>query len=364
MQNNTARTDKPTLIGYLPPIGGIQKTRANYNWHSHLINSGDICYTYPGTLIACGNNYKAWNFSLTAEQVNEEYSNVIFYIPCRIAPPPHDKDGYPFERATEFVSKLKIPFVSVSESIQSSAYEYEADFHKKLSPVVTRYLHTLADRSVSIGTRGEFSAEVLKKLGIKNAEVVGCPSLYINGPQLNRKLTNLPEPGNIKNVAVCYSNYQELENSRIRDFLAMAKKRNYHYVEQSFNLIVKALHYPGMIEVNDILKAMSVFHGLDEIRDLFRHGRIRYFTNYQLWENFLRTMDFAFGARMHGLTPAIHVGVPAFFIAHDARVREMCEYFQLPYTGEADIPPGAEMEYFYSRCDYGDAVTSYPSRYY
>lgn len=364
MNDDIARTEKPALIGYLPPLGGIPKTRAAYNWHRNLINIGDICYTYPGTLIAAGSQHAAWNFSTSAEEVNETYSRVIFFIPCRIAPPPYDKDGYPFETVTRFIEKLKIPFVSVSESIQSSAYEYENDFHKKIGPAVSRYLHTIADHSVSVGTRGTYSAEILGKLGIKNVEVVGCPSLYINGPELDEKLARTPDPNTVRNVAMCYSNYQKLERSRVADLLNMADQYDFHYVEQSFNLLVKAQHYPGLIEMGDLADANTVFHGLDSIRSLYRKDRIRYFTNYRLWKDFLAGMDFVFGARMHGLTPAIHSGIPALFIAHDARVREMCDFFDLPYIAESDIPDNADLDFFCSRCDYTRALSSYPEKYF
>lgn len=56
---------------------------------------------------------------MTAEEVNERFSKVIFFIPCRIAPPPYDQDGYPYAYVTDFIEKLKIPFFSLGESIQA-----------------------------------------------------------------------------------------------------------------------------------------------------------------------------------------------------------------------------------------------------
>jgi hypothetical protein len=351
------------LIGFLPSLEGIPKTSRNYPRHQSLINSGDICYTFPGTLLAAGRHFAPWNFSAPAEAVNDHFSRVIFFLPCRIAPPPHDEDGFPFAQATRFVAELKIPCVTVSESIQSSEYDYDPEFHRRLRPAVVRYLHTLADHSAVVGTRGAYSAEVLKKLGIRNVEVVGCPSLYINGPALHPGLVS-PRPfSSVRNVAVCYSNYQLREESRIRDVLAHATRHHYHYVEQSFNLLVKALHYPGFIEASDLRHARKVFHGFREIQELFRAGRVHYFTNYHLWKEFLGTMDFVFGARMHGLTPALQCGVRSLFIAHDARVREMCEFFDLPFLAERDLPATLEAEDLYNRCDYTAATAGYPARY-
>lgn len=354
---------RPTLIGYLPSLGGIPKTSTNYSHHRSLINSGDICYTYPGTLLSAGRNFGPWNFSAPAEVVNEFFSKVVFFLPCRISAPPHDEDGFPFEEATRFVERLKIPFVTVSESVQTSDYDYDPEFHKRLRPKVLRYLRTLADRSHIVGTRGAYSADVLKKIGIQNVEVVGCPSLYINGPSMRSELLS-PKPfGSVCEVAVCYSNYQFLENSRIRDVLSCAANHRYHYVEQSFNLLVKALHYPGFIEASDLVQAHRFYHGFDEIRTLFRKNRVHYFTNYHLWKSFLSNMDFVFGGRMHGLAPALHAGIPACFIAHDARVREICEFFDLPFIAERELPSRLNVEALYDQCDYRTAVVRYPEHY-
>jgi hypothetical protein len=74
-------------------------------------------------------------------------------------------------------------------------------------------------------------------------------------------------------------------------------------------------------------------------------------------------MDFAFGARMHGLTPALQAGVPSLFIAHDARVREMCEFFELPFVAEQELPEQINLDWLLAACDYTPAHRRYPDRY-
>lgn len=363
---NGNRSDKkPILIGYLPPLGGIEKSRHNYEYHKHLINIGDIVYTYAGSLLCAGKNFIAWDWTTTAKEVNEKFSHVIFIIPCRIAPPPYDSDGFPYELVTKFIEELNIPFTSIAESVQSTGYEYSQSVADNLSAKVRKYLHTIAERSNIVGTRGEFSADVLKSIGISNVEPVGCTSMYINGPRLPEKLLTMPGINEVKNIAVGYSNYQNNTHSRIKDVLALASEKGCHYVEQSFNLFVKALHYPGMIEVEDISNAKACFHGLDELLELFESQRVHYFTNYKLWREFLTKMDFVFGARMHGLTPALQSGIPALFIAHDARVREMCEFFHLPFIAEQDLPSRERLtiDYLYSQASYGQASKTYQQNY-
>ncbi len=355
---------KCILIGFLPPVGGLPKTEEFFDYHEALINTGDIAYTLAGTLLAAGKNHTAWNFSASAEIVNEHFSHVVFFLPCRIAEPPFHLDGYPYAMVTEFIENLKIPFTSVTESIQSSSFEYQSDFHKRLAPEVVRYLKVMADKSQIVGTRGEYSAEVLNKLGITNVEPVGCPSLFINGPALNASLLDKKPFRDLKNIAVTYSNYQMGECSLIRDILSLAVAHDYYYVEQSSNLVPKLLYYPHKIEAADFLKAHQWYGGLDQLRALFNQNKIRYFTNYQNWKDFLSQMDFVFGARMHGHTPALQSGVPAYFISHDSRTREMFELFKLPFASEHSFSgTGFNAEDIYERTDYHETVKVYPERY-
>jgi len=368
MNTNTSLENikgRPILIGYLPTLGGIPKTSNHYLANSRFINTGDLAYTYSATLLCTGKNFIPWDFILSAEEVNEKFSRVIFFLPCRIAPPPYGEDGFPFEFVTKFIEKLTIPFTSISESVQSSHYEYTANLAKQLQPNVTRYLHTIADHSTVVGTRGEYSADILRRIGISNVEPIGCPSLYINGPSLHPNLTSKKSFDEVKNISVCYSNYQNLKHSRIKDILKLACDNGYQYVEQSFNLIVKALHYPHMIEAVDIYNARKFYHGLEEINFLLGNQQVHYFTNYQIWKKFLSNMDFVFGARMHGLTPALHAGVPSLFITHDARVREICEFFNLPFIAEKDLPSAGNLsaEHFYSLSNFEPAAKTYKDRY-
>lgn len=352
---------RPTLIGYLPPLEGIRKTGANYPRHAQFVNIGDIVYAYAGAMLTSGRNFAAWNLTMTAAEVNEKFSKVIFFIPCRIAPPPFDQDGYAYAFVTRFIEQLKIPFFSLGESIQTKNHAYDPDFHKTLSPTVVRYLHTIADRSPLVGTRGDHSTDVLHRLGIKTAVTLGCPSLYLNGPALPSSLAQVPRQP--RHMATCYSNYQGNPHSRIRDFLELADQAGCHYIEQTFGLVPQALYYPGKVTGADIHAAKKIYQDLTPLLSLLDKGLVRYFTNYALWRDFMASMDFAFGARMHALTPALHAGTPAVFIAHDARVREMCEFFSLPFVAEQELPGTLSLDFFLSRCDYTPAMERYPATY-
>jgi hypothetical protein len=349
-------------MGFLPPVGGLPKTPDFFDYHRALINTGDIAYTLATTILAAGKNHLAWNFSASAEVVNDAFSQVVWSIPCRITPAKYD--DFPYAQATEFIEKLTIPFTSVTESIQSSSYEYDSEFHRQLRPEVVRYLKVIGEKSRIVGTRGEYSADVLTKLGIKNVEPVGCPSLYINGRSLRPELLRKKPFADVKKVAVAYSNYQLNGHSLIHQMLATAAEQGYYFVEQTSNIVPKLMYYPDRLEAGDFLKANQLYGGLAALRSIYQQGHLRYFTNYQNWKSFLGEMDFVFGARMHGLTPAVQSGVPAHFIVHDSRVREMCEFFKLPFSSEQSFAAtGFSAEALYGRTDYGELYARYPQLY-
>jgi hypothetical protein len=358
------KQSKPVLVAFLPPLGGLPKTKEFFGYHRSLINTGDIVYCYATALLAAGRNHMAWNFSADAQVVNEAFSRVVWSIPCRITDDSFEGDHFPYETATKFIEELKIPFVSVTESIQSRNYEYDSQLHKRLPAKVVHYLKAIGEKSAVVGARGHYSAEVLSRLGITNVQAIGCPSLYINGPCLRPELLKKRSFKEITRIAVAYSNYQMSSNSRISDILKLAAANDYFYVEQTANIVFKMLYYPESIQESDVQKAIKLYGGrggLESIRIIYQRKRLRYFTNYANWSSFFTGIEFAFGARMHGLTPAVHNGVPALFVAHDCRLREMCEFFSLPFVAEKDMT--LEPRVLYGMAEYDKASATYPRLY-
>jgi len=126
------------------------------------------------------------------------------------------------------------------------------------------------------------------------------------------------------------------------------------------------LSHPDKISKEDIVNAFEHYGSLNPLITLFWQNKLRYFTNYANWKSFLSSMDFVFGARMHGLTPSIHAGIPAHFIAHDNRVREMCEFFKLPFSSEADLSLSGQeinIKRLYETTDYSLAAKVYPIKF-
>ncbi|MGE0716958.1 MAG: polysaccharide pyruvyl transferase family protein, partial [Alphaproteobacteria bacterium] len=71
------------------------------------------------------------------------------------------------------VERLEGPVVAIGVGAQAPGYG-----PLDLPPGSVRFWRAVAARSVSIGVRGAYSAEVLERIGVRNVRVIGCPTLY------------------------------------------------------------------------------------------------------------------------------------------------------------------------------------------
>lgn len=97
-------------------------------------------------------------------------------------------------RWTNAISKVKIPFIFVGVGAQSDC-EYSFDFINDIRKESYAFIKAILSTGGQVGVRGFFTGEILKKLGFQESidfEVIGCPSLFMNGKDLhiniNKKL--------------------------------------------------------------------------------------------------------------------------------------------------------------------------------
>lgn len=114
----------------------MPKTAANYPYAKGRPNAGDLAFIYAGALFAIGSDFDSWDFlPLSPEEVNERYSRLVMFLPCRIIDPELDY-GWHFDRVSDFLQKLKIPVISASESIFIKEYEYPSGDLRAVPPAL------------------------------------------------------------------------------------------------------------------------------------------------------------------------------------------------------------------------------------
>jgi polysaccharide pyruvyl transferase WcaK-like protein len=243
--------------------------------------------------------------------------------------------------ADEVLAKLKIPVISFGVGAQAPRAS-----RLRLPEKAIRVWKQFADHAATIGVRGRFSAEVLNDHGIRNVEVIGCPSLFRHKDptlqigakpfeQLRRLAFSLR-----REVSAGYADDQ-------RRYLSVQKKVIKHLAEE-FDLTLTAHGEPAekaffykdaelMEKHRSLLFKEGWFDPSDEGLMAIYQDRLFYHDRVEDFDSFIRSQDLALGFRVHANLPALANGVPALFVGYDSRSQELAETFRVPCVTLDDV---------------------------
>lgn len=245
-----------------------------------------------------------------------------------------------------FLKNLHKPIHLIGLGAQATLEDMKPDdYIKTLSPDMIQWIKMIAERCISIGVRGEFTADVLKRLEIHNVDVIGCPTWFVNGfhqPVIHKKEWScFLKPA----FYTCWKPYSAWHVAWHRAILDnMLKLSDPKFILQSeFDFL------PYMIAYKDTVQFFSHFtaedfklsaeciknhFGLEEY-DVYQNQKIKnmfeIFSDMQQWADFIRTRDFSFGFRIHGSIIALKNSVPAICVVSDSRMYELCRFFKIPF---------------------------------
>lgn len=246
-----------------------------------------------------------------------------------------------FDYLYDRVRKFKdMAFVPISVGLQ--AQKMNQDF--KLNSSVKNVLSAIQERAV-IGVRGEYTAEVLEKHGIRNIEVIGCPSLYYgDNPEFEISKTSDP----IRRVSVNFRTFYGLLSKAEKHFLTYCANRNYDFVEQT--------QYEFVLEnAADTAYYNYVSKWINKKKKIF--------FDVNEWKNYLADFQFSMGFRFHGNVVALWNNIPSLFFAIDSRTEELIQYFDLPHIKIQDFDDKKPIEYYYELADYEKFNKTYRKKY-
>ncbi|MEA3450529.1 MAG: polysaccharide pyruvyl transferase family protein [Bacteroidota bacterium] len=219
------------------------------------------------------------------------------------------------------LEKLDMPITSIGLGAQMLS----KDETLKLKKGTKRWLKIVSERSKSIGVRGEFTAEVLNKEGIKNVDIIGCPSAFmsldrnfqidteLNLTQNSKVLTHgNPRPNQVFYIDHLIETFSEYD----RKFLAQTEW-------QLFKL------KDGSIDLKEIDNFMDLAKRNKNSRDDIISNSI-YFNDVDIWKRYLEDVSFSIGGRFHGNMLAAQMKVPAIWIVHDTRTKEFTDFYSFP----------------------------------
>jgi len=237
---------------------------------------------------------------------------------------------------TKLLSTVKEkPLIPMSVGIQSDEYDYNFKIYKNTVHILAK----MSERCV-LGVRGNYTAEILNKYGIKNMQVIGCPSAYYHF-DYNFCIKNIVNPKNCcVNFKAFYGSLKEYEQK----FLIFSAEKNFDFIEQNaFKLTEDMCEKKACLKINDWLA-----------------DKTQVFFSVEKWINYMYRFDFTMGYRFHGNIAALYAGVPSLFIVTDSRTAEMCEFFKFPVLKAGMFETEKPLEYYAELADYTKFNKNYP----
>lgn len=245
-----------------------------------------------------------------------------------------------FEYLNKALDKIQKPLIPISVGLQ--AHSTDSEF--KINDSTLHILKRIEDRAV-IGVRGDYTAKILKKHGVRKLAVIGCPSMYYwNNPELKIE-SNVEHPQKIL--------------SNFRTIYGMLSQKEKHFLSYSANLKAKFIeqtrHVLRAENVNDERYFSYVSQWLEENKSL-------YFT-VDDWMNDTCEYDFSIGGRFHGNVISLWNNIKSLFLYVDSRTKELTDHFNLPAMDIRDFDKEKPIEYYYEKADYRTFNKNYKQRF-
>lgn len=254
---------------------------------------------------------------------------------------------------------------NISRIVMIGAGAQADDYNESISLTrgTRRFLDILSERSSSIGVRGVYTAEVLARLGIRNVDVIGCPSIFFNCDPAFSIKSKVRNKRKIKSAFHCTPSGFYRDN--IASLIAFGIKNSESYIAQSEKELF-GLH-SKIKQEQEFTKFFFHYYNdgaisPTESQDWFRNNT-RWFFDLNSWFEYMKNLDFTFGARFHGNMAGILLGVPALNMVFDTRTREMCEYLNLPYMHLKDFNSDMTINDLYRKADFSLFNHTFPVKY-
>ncbi|MBP3925385.1 polysaccharide pyruvyl transferase family protein [bacterium] len=275
--------------------------------------------------------------------INNECSHVFLILQDQIRINESYNLQLPFKQLSNFIEKINKPVI-VAGLGANSFNGYDNNLHKKLNPELINFLKVVSEHTEVIGLRGNYTKEVLHKIGINNTQVIGCPSFFENGkdrilikkaysPDFKIALTGFPFPiPKNPNIKVYLQDKQDFED-KITKIIA--------FDEIHFDYDFESLPQ------NEYL--------------LVKNEKYRIFSDIESWKKSISKMDFTYGSRLHGAILSINSGTCAIVTNSDTRANEMCDFLKIPYMPK--YLKTTEFQQAYEECDFSEMNKNYPILY-
>ncbi len=239
-----------------------------------------------------------------------------------------------WENAPAVLRRLRIPILAFGIGAQAPR-----SGKLELTRAAREVMAIIADHSVSMGVRGAYTAEVLWSLGIRNARIVGCPTIFRNNDPGLR--IDLPPLDQVRKVA--YTLRREVGHDYAQDvrlYLEMQRETIIQLADR-FSLEILAqgeIEEKNMLWGNvaqhnaarDALRKQGWLRGADDRMEALYENQLFYADDVGEFEAKLRAQDLVLGYRLHGNLLGLANRVPSVYFTYDSRTTEFADTFAIP----------------------------------
>jgi hypothetical protein len=206
--------------------------------------------------------------------------------------------------------------------------------------------------------RGEFTDAYLRGLGFTDVDVIGCPSLYMDGPDLRvtKRVDRLHRLSKISlNLTPYVTELGPIVEQQMRRYPRL------RYAAQHREALGMLLD--GTRLSSDNLAEAERLLPTHHAHPLIARNRTSFFVDPRPWIQYLSRFDFSFGTRIHGNIAALLAGTPAHVLAHDSRTLELARFYDIPHTQMHDVTPATDAAELYAESDYSAFNAGLPGRF-
>ena len=302
------------------------------NVPDHYHNIGDAFVFDSSLKLLDYNRLEGMNIRDPSDAEIERYNTEFDYAFLRGSNYLHNTMDW--ENAASVLARLRIPIIAFGIGAQAPSKHPLI-----LNQTTRRVMSLIAERCVSIGVRGAYTADVLWSLGIRNARIIACPTVFRhNDPALR---IDLPPIESVREVA--YTLRREVDAAYAKDlrrYLGLQRETILDLADR-FQLDVLA---QGEVEEKQILWGDPVMRAraIGKLREegwLYGEGdplerlyatSLFYSDCVADFEQKLRQKDLVLGYRLHGNLLGLANRVPAVYFTYDSRTAEFAETLQIP----------------------------------
>jgi len=321
---------KVFFVSIKKELGDISSVTIDAAYHKLGLNTGNLLFTYA-VWSQIQYSYAESGFVFDPHYVNDNFDYVVVPAANWLF------EKFDFADLSTLIEQLTIPVVMIGIGAQAG----EDNTIPVLPKGTQRLIKAVSERSTLIGARGDFSAEVLNHYGVRNIQVIGCPSLYLNHQgrltitkgilkkiMLGGTRYYLSEQNENTSDVVQRNIYQYAFNNKI-DLNYQSERPEFDYIISNCNA-----------EINpDALEAMCKYYGSNNKQELLEyihhHGKV--FTNIEHWIQTMKQYDYYLGSRIHGVIATLLSGTPACLLYHDSRTKELADFASIPSISAIDI---------------------------